>query len=93
MLPLTTMDEYACPEKTTFNIPPYHRDIVTNAMRSGRYGNVAEFLRECIEENGERRGFAPATESPLSHRARPTLNTCQTDDPVCPRGELCKETP
>lgn len=62
------MDAYDCPEKTTVNLPPHHRAIVNNAMRSGRYGSVSEFFRECIEENGERRGFAP-DENSLSPRA------------------------
>ncbi|MFA5409114.1 MAG: hypothetical protein WC343_10140, partial [Bacilli bacterium] len=84
---LTIMDAKVCPEKTTINIPPYHRAIVNDAMRSGRYGNFSEFFRECIDENGRRRGFAPAADT-LSPRARGSdISTRQTDNHTCPQGE------
>ena len=79
------MDARECPEKTTLNLPPHHRAIVNNAMRSGRYGNFSEFFRECIDENGTRRGFAPAEGASLSPRARPTDNNpCPLNDHICP---------
>lgn len=78
------MDAYNCPNQVTSKLPPYHRVIVTNAMRSGRYGNVSEFFRECIKYNGLRRGFDPATAS-LSPRARPWDNI--PDHEIYPPGE------
>jgi len=51
------MDEIDCPERVGFLASPYHRSIVNNAMRSGRYMTISEFIRESIEENGLRRGF------------------------------------
>lgn len=82
------MDAYNCPEKTTLNIPPYHRKIVNNAMRSGRYGNFSEFFRECIEVNGERRGFAQEDDSSLSPRARGTdISQGPANDQICSQGE------
>lgn len=74
-------------------LPPYHQEIVDQAVASGMYGSASEFLRESIEVNGGRRGFAPAADT-LSPRARGSdISTGQTDDHICPRGEPCKETP
>ena len=86
------------PEKSALKqagvkLPQYHQDIVDRAMASGRYGNASEFYRESIEENGKRRGFAPAEPS-LSPRARQAdINPCQTNDHMCPQGDTpCHES-
>lgn len=77
-----------CPEHVGTRLPKYHRSIVENAMASGRYGTASEFLRECIEVNGERRGFAQEDDSSLSPRARGTdISQGPANDQICSQGE------
>jgi hypothetical protein len=75
-------------------LPRYHKEIVDRAVDSGRYGTASEFLRESIEVNGKQHGFAPPEDSSLSPRARQgDISPNQTNPLMCPKGELCKETP
>ncbi len=84
------MDAFNCPEKIGVILPPYHQTIIEKAIESGRYGNISEFVRECIEEHGERKGFTPSTDSSLSHRTRDGhLNRTDAGNVCSIRGEQC----
>ena len=84
------MDTRDCPDQVTVKLPPYHRAVVDQALRSGRYGNVSEFFRECIKEYGILRSFAPE-EKTLSPRARlADINPDQANEPTCTQGESCQ---